>query len=166
MKPSTKRICSALLALCLLAGGCGMLAACQPAEKYSLETENLIDAVLNDVYDWGAFDEEKFFLIAASSAPGNGIEMRILYSDHLEELRQRPDALPALLNRCSQLLESSFKCQPYSVPLKIVRTQYLSLNALLRRDPALSAQMTEADIARLDEMTAAFFGFIVDISKK
>ncbi len=156
MKHLTNRICSALLALCLLLGGCGMLAACQPAEKYSLETENLIDACLNDVYDWGAFDEEKFLLTTASATPGNGIHTRILRSKHLEELRQRPDALPALMNRCSQLLDSFFECQPYSVPFQIARTQYLSLNTLVRCDSFFSAQLSEADIARLDEMDVTF----------
>ncbi len=152
MKPLQNRICSALLALCLLLSICGMLTACQPAEKYSLETENLIDACLNDVFDWGAFDEEKFFLSMASAAPGSGLDARILDSDHLEELRQRPDALPALLNRCSQLAETRSECVLYSVPFQIARMQFASLHTLLRRDPFFSAQLTEEDIARLDAM--------------
>ncbi len=155
MKPLQNRICSALLALCLLLSICGMLTACQPAEKYSLETENLIDACLNDVYDWDTFDVSKFNIDALTLFPLI-IHERILQSDSLNALRQQSDALPALLNRCDHLLDSSLKYQPLTIPCEVARNQYTALYTLLLRDPFFSAQLTEADIAHLKELDAIF----------
>ncbi len=150
MKPLQNRICSALLALCLLAGGCGMLAACQPVEKYSLETENLIDAVLNDAYDWSVYSFKDYHMSVAIMSPT--LNPPILSSEPLQELHQRPDALPALLNRCSQLLDAAAKYDRYTDPNEILLGQCSTLFVILRLDPVFSAQMTEADLARLEEL--------------